>query len=58
MSIRIVVVEPQRLFRESFRALLRTQPDFEVVGDAGEADAATTATTVTSRTSVCLTRAS
>jgi DNA-binding NarL/FixJ family response regulator len=40
MSIRIVVVEPQRLFRESFRALLRTQPDFEVVGDAGEADAA------------------
>ncbi|MFL5438422.1 MAG: response regulator transcription factor [Myxococcales bacterium] len=40
MSIRIVVVEPQRLFRESFRALLRTQPDFEVVGDAGEAHAA------------------
>jgi DNA-binding NarL/FixJ family response regulator len=40
MSIRIVVVEPQRLFRESFRALLRTQPDFDVVGDAGEAAAA------------------
>src|SRR5947209_6904287 len=40
MSIRIVLVEPQRLFRESFRALLDTQPDFEVVGDAGESDAA------------------
>jgi len=40
MSIRIVVVESQRLFRASFRALLHTQPDFEVVGDAGECAAA------------------
>ncbi len=40
MAIRILLIEPQRLFREGFRALLRTQPDFEVVGDAGDATAA------------------
>ncbi len=40
MAIRILLIEPQRLFREGFRALLRTQPDFEVVGDTGDATAA------------------
>jgi DNA-binding NarL/FixJ family response regulator len=40
MSILIEVAEPQRLVRDSFAALLRTQADFEVVGDAGEAAAA------------------
>jgi DNA-binding NarL/FixJ family response regulator len=40
MSILIEIAEPHRLVRESFGALLRTQPDFEVVGDAGEAEAA------------------
>jgi DNA-binding NarL/FixJ family response regulator len=40
MSIRIVVVASQRLFRASFRALLCTQPDFQVVGEAGERAAA------------------
>ncbi len=40
MAIRILLIEPQRLFREGFRALLRTQPDFEVVGDAGDSTAA------------------
>ena len=40
MSIRIAIAEDQRLVRELIAALLRGEPDFAVVGEAGNADAA------------------
>lgn len=37
MSIRILLVDDHTLFREAFCALLATQPEMEVVGQAGNA---------------------
>jgi two-component system, NarL family, nitrate/nitrite response regulator NarL len=39
-SIRIVIADDHPLFRDGLKALLKTQPDFAVVGEAGDADAA------------------
>ena len=35
--MRLVLVDDHRLFREGLRALLTTQPDLQLVGEAGEA---------------------
>ena len=35
--MKLVLVDDHRLFREGLRALLTTQPDMELVGEAGEA---------------------
>jgi DNA-binding NarL/FixJ family response regulator len=40
MAIRILLIETHRLFREAFSALLRTQPDFELVDEGGSFAAA------------------
>jgi DNA-binding NarL/FixJ family response regulator len=36
MTIRVAVVDDQQVVRSGFAALLKTQPDFEVVGVAGD----------------------
>lgn len=36
MSIRILLVDDQALFRAGIRMLLTTQPDLQVIGDAGD----------------------
>ena len=38
MSIRILIVDDQALFREGLRTLLSVQPDFEIVGEAGNGE--------------------
>jgi len=40
MTIRILIVDDQSLFREALRTLLGAYPDFEVVGDAANGDEA------------------
>lgn len=40
MSIRVLVVDDQRMLRESFAVLLGVQPDIEVVGEAGNGEEA------------------
>ncbi|HWE23420.1 MAG TPA: response regulator transcription factor [Myxococcales bacterium] len=40
MSVRLVVVDDHRLFREGLKALLTTQPDLVLVGEAAEAQGA------------------
>jgi DNA-binding NarL/FixJ family response regulator len=40
LPIRILLVDDQSLFREGMRLLLATQPDLEVVGEAGDGEAA------------------
>jgi DNA-binding NarL/FixJ family response regulator len=42
--IRIVVVDDQALVRDGLRAILEDQPDFEVVGEAGDGAAAVAVT--------------
>jgi DNA-binding NarL/FixJ family response regulator len=37
MSLRLALVDDHRLFREGLRTMIATQPDLEVVGEAGEA---------------------
>jgi two-component system response regulator NreC len=37
MSLKLAIVDDHRLFREGVRALLSTQPDFQVVGEASQA---------------------
>src|SRR5215469_9027280 len=41
--IRVLIVDDQTLVREGFRKLLEFEPDFEVVGTAGDGEAAITA---------------
>ena len=36
MSIRILIADDQQLVRTGFRAILSAEPDFEVVGEAGD----------------------
>ena len=38
--IRVLIVDDQTLVREGFRKLLELEPDFEVVGTAGDGEAA------------------
>ena len=38
MAIRILLVDYHKLFRRGLAALLRGEPDFEVVGEAGDGD--------------------
>lgn len=38
--VRLMIVDDHTLFREGLRAILRTVPDVEVVGEAGDGDAA------------------
>lgn len=38
MTIRILIVDDQALFREGLRTLLSVQPDFEIVGEAGNGE--------------------
>jgi DNA-binding NarL/FixJ family response regulator len=40
MPIRILIVDDQVLFREGLRTLLSVQPDFDVVGEAGNGEEA------------------
>ncbi len=40
MSIRLLLVDDQALVRAGFRMILEAQPDFEVVGEAGDGAAA------------------
>lgn len=40
MSLRLLLVDDHRLFREGLRALLSYQPDFEVVAEAGDGESA------------------
>ena len=40
MTIRVIVVDDQQLVRAGFRMLLESQPDLEVVGEAGDGDEA------------------
>ncbi len=35
-TIRLLLADDQRLFREGLRAVLSVQPDFEIVGEAGD----------------------
>src|SRR5256885_15926773 len=37
MTLKLGVVDDHRLFREGLRALLSTQPDFQLVGEASQA---------------------
>lgn len=41
--IRVVIADDQDLIRAGFRAILETQPDMTVVGEAGDGDAAVSA---------------
>ena len=36
MSIRVVIADDQELVRTGFRAILNSEPDIEVVGEAGD----------------------
>jgi DNA-binding NarL/FixJ family response regulator len=38
MTIRILIVDDQALFREGLRTLLSVQPDFDIVGEAGNGE--------------------
>jgi DNA-binding NarL/FixJ family response regulator len=40
MTVKILIVDDQSLFREGLRTLLSVQPDFEVVGEAGNGEEA------------------
>lgn len=40
MTVRVLIVDDQSLFREGLRTLLSVQPDFEVVGDVGNGEEA------------------
>ncbi len=40
MTIKILIVDDQSLFREGLRTLLSVQPDFEVAGEAGNGEEA------------------
>ena len=40
MSIRLVIVDDQGMVRAGFRSLLADEPDFEVVGEAGNGEEA------------------
>jgi len=40
MTLRLLLVDDHRLFREGLRALLSYQPDFEVVAEAGDGESA------------------
>lgn len=40
MSIRVLIVDDQELVRTGFRLFLETQPDLEVVGEAGDGEEA------------------
>jgi len=40
MTIRILIVDDQALFREGLRTLLSVQPDFEIVAEAGNGEEA------------------
>jgi DNA-binding NarL/FixJ family response regulator len=40
MTVQILIVDDQSLFREGLRTLLSVQPDFEVVGEAGNGEEA------------------
>ena len=40
MSIRVLLVDDQALFREGISTLLSVQPDIEVVGEAGDGEEA------------------
>lgn len=40
MTIRIVLVDDQEMYRMGFRAVLETRPEFDVVGDADDGDTA------------------
>lgn len=40
MTVKILIVDDQSLFREGLRTLLTVQPDFEVVGEAGNGEEA------------------
>lgn len=44
MTVKILIVDDQSLFREGLRTLLSVQPDFEVVGEAGNGEEALRAT--------------
>jgi DNA-binding NarL/FixJ family response regulator len=40
MTVQILIVDDQSLFREGLRTLLSVQPDFEVIGEAGNGEEA------------------
>jgi two-component system response regulator NreC len=40
MTVKLITIDDHRLFREGLRALLATQPDLEVVGEAAQAQEA------------------
>lgn len=40
MTIRLVLVDDQEMYRAGFRMVLSTRPEFEVVGDADDGDSA------------------
>ena len=40
MSIRVVIADDQELVRTGFRVILNSEPDIEVVGEAGDGRAA------------------
>jgi DNA-binding NarL/FixJ family response regulator len=40
MTVKILIVDDQALFREGLRTLLSVQPDFDVVGEAGNGEEA------------------
>lgn len=40
MTIRLVLVDDQEMYRMGFRAVLESRPEFEVVGDADDGDTA------------------
>ncbi|MEU3623700.1 DNA-binding response regulator [Amycolatopsis coloradensis] len=40
MSVRVLIVDDQALFREALATLLEVQPEIEVVGEAGDGDQA------------------
>ncbi|MEA5077198.1 MAG: response regulator, partial [Anaerolineaceae bacterium] len=40
MTIKILIVDDQSLFREALKTLLNSEPEFEIVGDASNGDEA------------------